>query len=91
MKWVGSITSIVSTPGPHLPTWFGSITNAQTRLARGGDVDSTFEMHAVLQGESRGQSGKDTDGGVIPAVPGAARKAAGSLMNRVRQPIEQNA
>src|SRR3954451_11008061 len=30
LKWVGSITSIDSTPGPHCPTWSGSVTNAHT-------------------------------------------------------------
>jgi hypothetical protein len=31
LKCRSSITSIDSTPGPHRPTWFGSMTNAQTR------------------------------------------------------------
>ena len=30
LKWVASMTSIFSTPGPHWPTCSGSMTNAQT-------------------------------------------------------------
>ena len=89
LKWVSSTTSIFSTPGPHWPTWSGSMTNAQTFSRRRVDRDGAFEVHAVLRGDrevasaGRGrQSGKDTEAG---------RKAVGSLMNRVRQPIEQNA
>ena len=36
-KWVGSISSIASTPGPHQPTCRGSMTNAQTR-SRGAAI-----------------------------------------------------
>src|ERR1700704_3079080 len=39
LKWVASATSIDSTPGPHWPTWFGSMTNAQT-LARGAAIST---------------------------------------------------
>ena len=75
LKWVSSTTSIVSTPGPHGPTWFGSMTNAQT-LSRGAAMSTVpLELHEAS----------------MECVPGAARKTAGSLTNRVRQPIEQNA
>ena len=39
LKWVSSMTSIDSTPGPHWPTWFGSITNAHT-LSRGAAMST---------------------------------------------------
>ena len=39
LKCVSSIVSIDSTPGPHWPTWSGSMTNAQTR-SRGASMST---------------------------------------------------
>ena len=54
-KCVASMTSMDSTPGPQAPTLFGSVTNAKTRVARGGDVDGARELHQrppVVAGEA---------------------------------------
>ena len=38
-KWVSSTVSTDSTPGPHWPTWVGSVTNDQT-LSRGAAIST---------------------------------------------------
>ena len=66
LKCVSSTTSIFSTPGPHWPTWFGSMTKAQTFSRDALIGHGAFEVHRFLQGAARGladQSGKDTDEG----------------------------
>ena len=76
LKWVSSMTSIVSTPGPHGPTWFGSMTNAQTRSR--GAVMSTVPLNFM-------RASMECVAGCREERPPAPS------MKRVRQPIEQNA
>ncbi len=79
LKWVASTTSIVSTPGPHWPTCSGSMTNAQT-LSRDALI-GTEPSKCIGSSVSRAWVSTEL----------ASRYDTGSLMNRVRQPIEQNA
>ena len=79
-KWVSSTTSIDSTPGPHDPTWFGSMTNAQTRSR--GALMSTVPENCIESLSS---------GAYVRWVEPAPTYAVGSFMNRDRQPTLQNA
>ena len=69
LKWVASMTSIVSTPGPHWPTWFGIDDERPDLLAGGLDRDGAFEVHgasgsrAVAVRRRGRQSADDTDAG----------------------------
>ena len=66
LKWVGSTTSIDSTPGPHWPTCWGSTTNAQTR-SRGAAIST---VPANFMGTSAG-----SEGPAVPAAGGDRRPA----------------
>jgi hypothetical protein len=50
LKWVSSTTSMDSTPGPHWPTWLGSMTKAHTR-SRGAAM-STVPANFMRTSES---------------------------------------
>ena len=45
LKWSSSTTSIDSTPGPHAPTWLGSMRKAHTR-SRGAAM-STVPLNCI--------------------------------------------
>ena len=55
LKWSSSITSIDSTPGPQLPTWFGSMRKAHTR-SRGAAM-STVPLNCIWVSGERPRSG----------------------------------
>ena len=83
LKWVVVDDLDLLDAGPHWPTWSGSMTNAQT-FSRDALIGTVPSKCMDPPGADAGQS-------CIGEAALADRYVAGSLMNRVRQPIEQNA
>src|ERR1700675_138163 len=74
-KWVASMTSIDSTPGPQEPTWLGSMRNAQV-FSRDAAI-STVPSKCICSSARRSVRGRRVRDGILDEARPAADAAEG--------------